>query len=188
MGIVGRRFRAVVVSGLIAAALMVQVEAADQAGPREAARNAHVRTEDPAVSILVEEGVRRSPTFRALIDELETSDVVVYVDRRCCLSHDEAGFVAFVASVGGCRYLAIHIDARQSHDQMLAMIGHELRHAVEIANSPEVVNEPALAALYERIGFPRDSGVRRFDSHAAIAAGWQILRELGPEAGRAGRE
>lgn len=188
MGVVGRQCGAVVIGGVIAAALAVQMAAADQAGPRPAARDAHVRTADRAVSNLIGEGIRRSPTFRALIGELEISDVIVYIDTRCCLSHDEAGFVAFVTSVGGCRYLKIHIDGRQSHDQMLALLGHELRHTVEIAKSPEVVNEPALAALYERIGFPRDAGSQRFDSHAAIAAGLQVLRELRSEVGSAGRD
>jgi hypothetical protein len=59
------------------------------------------------------------------------------------------------------------------------MLGHELRHAVEVAGAPWVLDESSLAEEYRRIGFP--SGGRNgaaFESRAAIDAGERVLREL----------
>ena len=60
------------------------------------------------------------------------------------------------------------------------MLGHELRHAIEIANAASVVDETSLGAEYRRIGFA--SGAMRagcgYDSRAAIDAGQQVWSEL----------
>jgi hypothetical protein len=53
------------------------------------------------------------------------------------------------------------------------MLGHELRHAVEIADADSVVDQASLGAAYRRFGFA--STVMRsgegYDSQAAIDAG-----------------
>lgn len=55
------------------------------------------------------------------------------------------------------------------------MLGHELRHAVELADAPHVAGEPAMVRLYEQIGFERSGaqGARRFETRAAIDAGYK---------------
>jgi hypothetical protein len=61
----------------------------------------------------------------------------------------------------------------------VAILGHELQHAVEVANAPWVVDEASLAEEYRRIGFPShaDHGMS-FESRAAIDAGQRVLRDL----------
>jgi hypothetical protein len=57
------------------------------------------------------------------------------------------------------------------------MIGHELRHALEIANHPEVVDNLSLSAMYKRYGRQVTDG-DMYDSVEAVAAGRTILQEL----------
>jgi hypothetical protein len=61
----------------------------------------------------------------------------------------------------------------------IATLGHELQHAVEIAEAPEVVDARSLARFYARVGSERTSGAcRLFDTQAAVDIGWQVSREL----------
>jgi hypothetical protein len=70
----------------------------------------------------------------------------------------------------------------------IAALGHELQHAVEIADQPDVVDPASLALAYGRIGSER--GLRSteplFDTDAAVAAGQQIWSEMHADEGSAG--
>jgi hypothetical protein len=64
--------------------------------------------------------------------------------------------------------------------QQIAALGHELRHAVEIADAPSVVDDASLAAEYRRVGFP-SRAVRSgngYESRAAIDAAHRVWAEL----------
>jgi hypothetical protein len=64
--------------------------------------------------------------------------------------------------------------------EQIAALGHELRHAVEIADAPVIINDASLAAEYARIGFA-SHGVRKgsgYESRAAIDAGQRVWVEL----------
>jgi len=66
-------------------------------------------------------------------------------------------------------------------DDQIAALGHELRHAVEIADAPSVVDVASLGELYRRIGFA-SHGVRKgtgFESRAAIESARRVWAELG---------
>ncbi len=75
------------------------------------------------------------------------------------------------------RYLRIQVSLTMSPDEMIAVIAHELRHAVEVADAPDVRNETSLVKLYERIG--RRSGVPHcYETDAAQDAARHVRREL----------
>jgi hypothetical protein len=124
-------------------------------------------------------GIEASPTLRSLVDRLEASDVVVYLVARPSRSPEVAGHVAFMSAVGGRRYLCVSIDPKFTGARLIGLIGHELCHAVEIAEQASVVDERSLAALYRRIGFAQ--GERRsdqFDTSGAIETGGRIMRDV----------
>jgi hypothetical protein len=141
--------------------------------------HAHVRMTDERLHRLVHEGLRTSDTFRRLVERLEQSDVVVYVECDGPLS--PAGRLTFVSAVAGVRYLHVRVSRIGSRDQQIALVAHELQHAVEIADAPEVTDVESLRAAYERIGYV-NRGVATpgvaFDSDAAVRTGYQVLREL----------
>jgi hypothetical protein len=140
----------------------------------------HIRTTDRRLLRLLRDGVRSSDTFRRLVDRLRQSDVVVYLE---CGGHGDrssGGRLTFVSAVGGYRYVHVRVARLAAADIQIALIGHELRHAVEIADAPDVVDDPSLAREYERIGYvsPRLAPGVSFDSDAAVEAGYQVLRDL----------
>ena len=139
----------------------------------------HVRATDPLMLRLIREGQQRSATFRALIERLEQSDVIVYLE---CggRSAPPGGRLTFISAAAGLRYVQVHVARLTYLDQQLAIIGHELRHAVEVADAPEVVDDASLAREYTRIGYvnPRVLTGIAFDSDAAVKAGYQVLREI----------
>ena len=61
--------------------------------------------------------------------------------------------------------------------EMIALIGHELRHAVEVAEAGDVHDQDSLTLLYQRIG-ERGRGEHLFDTVAAQTTGRQVRKEL----------
>jgi hypothetical protein len=141
----------------------------------------HLRTTDDRLRRLLELGTRTSPTFRALVHRLLESDVVVYLwcDRADAAPSD--GRLTFVSAVGGYRYVVVRLVRFHSRERQIALMAHELRHAIEIADAPHVVDEQSLEREYRRIGYmsrPPTADRRTFDTRAAVDAGWQVMREL----------
>jgi hypothetical protein len=139
----------------------------------------HIRTTDRRLLRLLRDGVRSSDTFRRLVDRLRQSDVVVYLERGGA-DRPSAGQLTFVSAVAGYRYVHVRVARLGSADLQIALIGHELRHAVEIADAPGVVDPSSMAREYERIGYLSSRLVQgvSFDSDAAVEAGYQVLRDL----------
>jgi hypothetical protein len=139
----------------------------------------HIRTTDRRLLRLLHDGVRDSDTFRRLVDRLRRSDVIVYLESGPG-TRTADGRLTFMSAVGGFRYVHIRVARLASADVQIALIGHELRHAVEVADAPAIVDGDTLAREYERIGFANTqqlTGVS-YDSAAAVAAGYQVLRDL----------
>ena len=62
----------------------------------------------------------------------------------------------------------------------IATLGHELRHALEIADTPSVVDDASLAELYECTGFASRAMKpgAGYDSALAVEAGREVWAEL----------
>ena len=140
-------------------------------------RDPHVRSLELLDDL--KKGAHASPTLKALLDRLETSDVVVYLTFDHAMPAHMAGRVSLMVAVPGRRYLRISIDRRSVGCQRLAILGHELQHAVEIADATEATDQASVASLYRRIGFRSESGPRAsFDSRLAIETGQRVRREV----------
>jgi hypothetical protein len=136
-----------------------------------------VRTLDAHVSDMLAVGYQRSTTFRRLVDVLEDSDVIVHVERRAIVS--DTAFLHFVTHAGGNRYLRITLDSELTSDAGVALLGHELQHAVEVARAPWVVDVASFEELYRAIGHSSCEEPRRcFDTTAAVDAGRRVRMEL----------
>ena len=149
----------------------------------------HIRSNDREIVAAITDATDRSATFRDLVARLNRSDVVVYVSFDTASPAGLAGRTTFVSAAGGRRYLRIQIDRRAAGCRRLGILGHELRHAVEIADAAAVTSDTSLAALYREIGFGGTQGREmRFESDAAVNAGRDVEREVlasGSAAGRA---
>jgi hypothetical protein len=141
-----------------------------------------VRSTDPRVIDLVREGTERSATFRTLVDTIGRSNGIVYVEfGYCAFGHLDGCLLPFLAPAHGERYLRIVVtDDRtlRTHDHLLAVIAHEMRHALEVLEQQEVVTIAAMEALYRKIGVPLTGGLSGYETSAARAAGDEVLTEL----------
>jgi hypothetical protein len=104
---------------------------------------------------------------------------VVYVQCARLRSHVE-GELTFLAAAGGVRYVMVRLAWHLTTHRKIAILGHELQHAIEIADRPEIVDSRTLARAYEKFGFTRRAGPSRvdFDTAAAIGTGDTIWREM----------
>ena len=145
----------------------------------------NVRASDNELVTLLSDGVKKSTTLRALTERLSKSDVIVYVRSDVLSRNANQGYLSFLSSSGGYRYLVVHLPVGQSKQQQIAMLGHELQHAVVIADAPSVVDSDTLRKEFERIGKVTLAANGRdfsFDSQAAADARQRILRELAGDA------
>lgn len=135
-----------------------------------------VRGTSPRETRLINELLARSETARALVAEIESTDLIVYVQ----LTGDQsAGRAAtrLAANAGNNRYLRIVIGLMTQPADRLALLAHELQHAVEIGRVREVRDDASLRRLYARIG--EDSRAHSaFETTAAREVGTRVLREL----------
>jgi hypothetical protein len=137
----------------------------------------HVRPVDRRVSTAVAEGLRRSATFASLVRALDRSDVIVYIETAQGMPSSLAGRMLLAGSPAGTRYLRIQIAAAPGGYELIALVAHELRHALEVAECPGVRDQRSLLALYQTIG-RAGQGVHLYDTMAAQMAGRQVRTEL----------
>ena len=139
----------------------------------------HVRTSDRLVASYLKLGAQRSYTFAGLLTALESTDVCVYVEVSTDLPSRIDARLVVLPIAGPRRYLRIEIadPIGREPETEVALIAHELRHALEVAAAPEVHDDETLAALYRRIGRTTTSK-DTFDTDDALKTGTIVRREL----------
>jgi hypothetical protein len=142
-----------------------------------ASESRRLRSGSARVTKLVRDGIRRSRTFADLVAKIHHSNVIVYVETSFNLSPDMAGRTMLQTVAGGQRYLRVQVKASLQGDQVIAVIAHELLHALEVAADPSVVDDAGLVALYRRIGHA-SYGASGYDTEAARAIGKRVRDEL----------
>lgn len=162
-----RRWRLTAV-GALAAGLLATPAAADAVRPLQ---NRGAR--------LIEEGVPRCETLRVLMEAIAGSDVVLYVDLE---DRDPNGtsrveaHLQFAGATAATRYLRVWLQPRRTDDRLIALLAHELQHAVEVAAAPQVRSAAAFRAFYAAAGRAGSPG--RFCSSAAEQTTGLVAREL----------
>src|SRR6476620_9353678 len=136
-----------------------------------------VRAADNHIKRLLEEGVKRSVTFGDLVAAVNATDVIVYIQLVDRLGPTISGQLMIVPVPNAQRYLRIQVLDHLSPEETISLIGHELRHALEVATAPDVRDQQGLIELYERIG-ERGGMVHTFDTRAAQNTGRRVRREL----------
>ena len=130
---------------------------------------------------LVQEGLARSATLRDLVARLESDGIIVYLNSGLPLGPNTVGRTRFMGAGGKTRYLMTDLDDRLAKPELLALLGHELEHTVEIGDDPSVVDDATLIALYQQIGSAHGTKQNRqqwFETDAAIETGRRVYGEL----------
>jgi hypothetical protein len=144
-----------------------------------------VRSNTPEIAALILRASHASATFRRLTATIDATDGLVYVDDGKC-GHGVAACLLLAVQVSGpFRVLRIKVDARRLDCALMASVGHELQHAIEVLSDPHVTDGVGAYSLLERIapaGPISDRG--RFETAAAQRAGFDVRREACNTTGR----
>jgi hypothetical protein len=129
---------------------------------------------------LVLAGARRSPTFRALVDDLHQFNVIVVIQFGLCANGRIRSCVSHVDGDARHRHIRIKVNTRTTDDRLIATIAHELQHALEIARDPQVTNAQQAIALYRRIaiGKCREGLSEECETDAALNVEARVNKEL----------
>ena len=136
-----------------------------------------VRSENPSIGAVVRDATMRSVTFRQLVDTIDGTDGLVYIEQGKCGHGVRACLLMSVKIAGPSRMLRVIIGDSRPNCRMMASIGHELRHAVEVLSDPHIRSDSAIFSSYERLGRATDSS--RFETEAAMHAGLDVDTECG---------
>jgi hypothetical protein len=137
-------------------------------GPRVRSSHAYLRA-------MIDQAVARSSTFRRIVDAIEATDGIVYVEHGDCKHGVRACLVLDVTVAAGYRILRVIVDARQPDWDVMASVGHELRHALEVLEDPGLADTPSVYLFYAQAHQEKD---RPFETRAAIDAGLAVRNEV----------
>src|ERR1043166_1357062 len=146
-----------------------------------------VRSTVPYVRAMLQEGYARSPVFKDLVDTLQRTNVIVLVQPGLCAG---GRIRSCLVSIGGSlveRHIRIKIDPqRANHDRLIAAIGHELQHAVEIAEQPDVFDPATALQLFRRIAFGacHEGLSEECETTRALDTEQHVIGELSSRGGR----
>ncbi len=163
---------------LVSMAFAALAAAADPVAVASPPLSARLRPQSPRVATWLTRGLERSPTMRALAQQVERGDVIVYLEIAYALDPGVAACVTWMAASPSTRYVRVSMRPNLREADAVAMLAHELQHVVEVIDHPEVTSSEALAALYRRIG--RRTGTKgvAWDTLAALRAGDSARLEI----------
>jgi hypothetical protein len=130
-----------------------------------------VRAPSADIAAVIRDASERSPTFRRLLSTIDATDGLVFVEDGTCGHSVRACLSLSVKVAGPSRLLRIIVDARRPDCQLMADIGHELQHAIELLSDPQVKDMHSAYAFFQREG---PTGSDRFETQAALHAGDQV--------------
>ena len=144
------------VAGLVvlAALCLGRAEAAEtsEVATMAPAPVSRVRADAPAIKARILEATRRSATFRGLVDTIDATNGIVFIQQGRCGHGVRACLPLTVTMAGPSRLLRVVVDMTRADRDPIASIGHELRHAVEVLSDETVTSDGAIFMLYKRIG------------------------------------
>lgn len=134
-----------------------------------------VRGTEASLVAVIRDAADRSSTFRKLVDTINASDGIVYVERGRC-GHGVRACLVAVSVAPPNRIVRVKVDARMADWDLMGSIGHELRHAVEVLDDPRVTNATTLYLFYLREGYRGTP--KAFETRAAVQAGERVRHEV----------
>ena len=126
-----------------------------------APRFQNLRSTEAKVVLALTACYDRSSTCRRLIDTIEDSTTIGYMNTGWCRGSTPSSCLHFMGTGASYRFLRITLDPALRGDTVIEMLAHELQHAVEIVRAPDVNDMDTLRALYRAIGYRRGSFVTR---------------------------
>ena len=153
------------------AGVVYAAEAIDAATPRIV----RVRAPNADIGAVIRDASEQSTTFHRLLDTIDVTDGLVFVEDGKCGHSVRACLSLSVKVTGPYRLLRVTVDTHTVDCELMASIGHELQHAIEVLSDPHVRDMPSAYSLFERLG-PTGSG--RFETLSALQVGDLVRGEV----------
>jgi hypothetical protein len=160
--------------GLMIKVLISAVRPAFAEGAETPAVN-RVRSSSAAITALIQQASERSKTFRSLVETINASDGIVYVEHGTCGHVVRACFVT-VTMAGPTRLLWVNVDTRKTESDLMWLIGHEFRHTIEVLGHRTVTSQVAMYFFYSQMVQAQHGRV--FETAAAVEAGDAVRAEI----------
>jgi hypothetical protein len=138
----------------------------------------HVRILDCRLTAAVASAAGRSATLNDLLQRIQRSDGLVYITAPPPTGPATqllGGFSHAVSVAGPNRVLRIFVSGKVD-DSRVAIVGHELRHALEVLELSSARSEAEVEALYDHLGWR--TSAHTVETQEALDAGTAISREL----------
>ena len=147
----------------------------------------HVRSTDRRLRAALLDGLERSSSLREINAALNAAAVIVSLEEGSCRGALACTMIIKLPRQVQTRLLRInfvfYLDGDSTplwrdRNRLIATIAHELQHALEISDDPQVVDEATLARLFQRIGWWRVGDGVAFETAAALMTQRTVLSEL----------
>ena len=138
----------------------------------------HVRSHHQALRAMIATASEQSSTFRRMVETINASDGIVYIEPGVC-RHGVRACLVKVTSAGRYRSLFVNVDITKAERKLMAAIGHELRHAIEILGEPGVTDRASMYFFYKYNSDRGSFSSPAFETVAAIEAGDTVADEIG---------
>lgn len=166
-----------------AAASGSEVPASCQFDEMDGSGRSRLKLMDTTAYELVREGCGGSATFRSLVRRIEELRGFVYVTSTVKLPATTEGVLLHRIQLtpDGSRCLWILVKRDRLMVYRVGVLGHELQHAVEVLENPDIRSSDDIERLFRRQR-PGNDG-QRFETDAALAAGDRVVSELAKRQG-----
>jgi hypothetical protein len=135
-----------------------------------------VRSSHAYIRAMIDEAARRSPSFRRLVEAIEATDGIVYVEDGICGHSVRACLTMSISSAAQYRILRVLVDVRQPDWDVMSSIGHELRHALEVLENASIKTTEAIYLFFR---YAAQATGESFETQAAVSAGNAVRNEVG---------
>ena len=146
--------------------------------PASAAQSApipRVRADSARLGDAIARGTGSSTTFRTLVQSIEATDGIVYLVEGQCGRGVRACLHPNVTAAGPNRVLRIVVNVQRAPGcALVAAIGHELQHAVEILENVHIRTDLQVRNFFDMVGRTSQD---RFETEAAMQAGLAVDAE-----------
>jgi hypothetical protein len=140
----------------------------------------HVRAVSDRARDTLADALVRSATVERLVNALNASDVIVFIDTRLDPAIPTAETM-LMTSTGSVRYVHVILNPKLPIDERVEYLGHELQHAMEIAGDRTAVDSASVRRLFASIGRELPApGVREksFETDGARLVSLAVRKDL----------
>ena len=140
-----------------------------------------VRSMSNDIADLVHRTTVRSPTVAAMLNAIESSDVILQIDFRLDPALPRA-VTTLVGVSGPVRYVRMVINPRLPPRLRMELLGHELQHVIEIASNPAIRDQASMRIAFSALGWT-DGPNGPYETAAALRVERQVRSELNSSPG-----